>query len=51
MRAIIVRVLVSFSLVSCSGAAVDRMMTHARLVELVPIDVDPKREERRIFGP
>ena len=50
MRAIIVRVLVSFSVVSCSGAPVDRMTTHTRLVELVPIDVDPKRVERRIFG-
>src|SRR5438105_4866222 len=50
MRAIIVRVLVSFSLVSCSDAAVDRKTTHARLVELVPIDVDPKRVERRTFG-
>ena len=42
MWAIIVRVLVSFSLVSCSDAAVDRKTTHARLVELVPIDVDRK---------
>ena len=50
MWAIIVRVLVSFSLVSCSDAAVDRKTTHARLVELVPIDVDPKRVERRTFG-
>ena len=50
MWAIIVRVLVSFSLVSCSDAAVDRKTTHARLVELVPIDVDPKRVERRNFG-
>ena len=50
MWAIIVRVLVSFSLVSCSDAAVDRKTTHARLVELVPIDVDPKRLERRNFG-
>ena len=50
MRAIIVRVLVSFSLVSCSGASVDRMTTHARLVELVPIEVDRKRVERRNFG-
>jgi len=50
MRAIIVRVLVSFSLVSCSGASVDRMTTHARLVELVPIEVDRKRAERRNFG-
>ena len=50
MWAIIVRVLVSFSLVSCSDAAVDRKTTHARLVELVPIDVDRKRVERRNFG-
>jgi hypothetical protein len=50
MWAIIVRVLVSFSLVSCSDAAVDRKTTHARLVELVPIDVDPKRVDRRNFG-
>ena len=50
MWAILVRVLVSFSLVSCSDAAVDRKTTHARLVELVPIDVDPKRVERRNFG-
>src|SRR4030095_5102237 len=50
MCAIIVRVLVSFSLVSCSDAAVDRKTTHARLVELVPIDVDRKRVERRNFG-
>ena len=50
MWAIIVRVLVSFCLVSCSDAAVDRKTTHARLVELVPIDVDPKRVERRNFG-
>jgi len=50
MWAILVRVLVSFSLVSCSDAAVDRKTTHARLVELVPIDVDPKRVDRRNFG-
>ena len=50
MWAILVRVLVSFCLVSCSDAAVDRKTTHARLVELVPIDVDPKRVERRNFG-
>ena len=50
MWAIIVRVLVSFSLVSCSDAAVDRKTTHARLVELVPIEVDRKRVERRNFG-
>ena len=50
MWAIIARILVSFSLVSCSDAAVDRKTTHARLVELVPIDVDPKRVERRNFG-
>ena len=50
MRAIIVRVLVSFSLVSCSDVAVDRKTTHARLVELVPIEVDRKRVERRNFG-
>jgi hypothetical protein len=50
MWAIIIRVLVSFCLVSCSDAAVDRKTTHARLVELVPIDVDPKRVERRNFG-
>ena len=50
MWAILVRVLVSFSLVSCSDAAVDRKTTHARLVELVPIDVDPKRVERQNFG-
>jgi hypothetical protein len=50
MWAIIVRVLVSFSLVSCSDAAVDRKTTHARLVELVPINVDRKRVERRNFG-
>ena len=50
MWAIIVRVLVSFSLVSCSDAAVDRQTTHARLVELVPIEVDPKRVERQNFG-
>jgi hypothetical protein len=50
MWAIIVRVLVSFSLVSCSDAAVDRKTTHARLVELVPIEVDLKRVERRNFG-
>ncbi len=49
MWAIVVRVLVSFSLVSCSDAAVDRKTTHARLVELVPIDVDRKRIERRNF--
>jgi hypothetical protein len=50
MWAIILRVLVSFSLVSCSAAAVDRKTTHARLVELVPIEVDRKRAERRNFG-
>src|SRR4030095_7801459 len=50
MWAIIVCVLVSFSLVSCGDTAVDRKTTHARLVELVPIDVDPKRVERRTFG-
>jgi hypothetical protein len=50
MWAIILRVLVSFSLVSCSDAAVDRKTTHARLVELVPIEVDRKRVERRNFG-
>jgi hypothetical protein len=50
MWAIIARILVSFSLVSCSDAAVDRKTTHARLVELVPIDVDPKRVDRRNFG-
>ena len=42
--------LVFLSLVSCSGTAADRMVTQTPLVELVPIDVDPKREERRSFG-
>jgi hypothetical protein len=48
--AIIVPVLVSLSLISCSGAAGDRLTAHLRLVELIPIDVDPKRPERRTFG-
>jgi hypothetical protein len=48
--AIIARILVSLSLISCSGAAGDRLTAHPRLVELIPIDVDPKRPERRTFG-
>lgn len=49
-QAIAACILALLCLVSCFGAAAQRLPADSPLVELVPIDVDPKQTERRNFG-
>ena len=49
-RVVATVLLVLLLVTSCRHSSVAQVVTNARLVELVPIDVDPKHPERRDFG-
>ena len=46
----VIVMVVLLSIASCRRPTVAQVTANTRLVELVPIDVDPKRVERRTFG-
>jgi len=46
----VIVILVLLLMASCRRPTVAQVTANSRLVELVPIDVDPKRPERRNFG-